>query len=151
MVLKEVKCRKFNNEKYERKTNMQQILLILHILFAVILIGLVLLQRGKGGMGSAFGSGGASQTVFGSKGTSGFLIKLTMGFAALFFITSITLTYLASKQQRTSPVQELLSVADEAAKMQQPKKADKDAEIKKTFVLPNDNKAKTETKKTSTT
>ena len=62
---------------------MTQILLILHLLFAVTLIGLVLLQKGKGAsMGVAFGSG-ASQTVFGSKGSIGFLLKrLPFGLSA---------------------------------------------------------------------
>ena len=88
---------------------MQQILLILHIFFAIILIGLVLLQKGKGAsMGAAFGSG-ASQTLFGSRGSIGFLVKLTILVASLFFATSIGLTYMASKAAKHKPESGLLS------------------------------------------
>ncbi len=73
-----------------------QIVLIFHILIAVCLIALVLVQQGKGATaGVAFGSG-ASGTVFGSRGSRGFLYKLTGGFAIAFFATSIALTYLAA-------------------------------------------------------
>ena len=79
---------------------MEQILIILQVLISVFLIVLVLIQQGKGAtMGAAFGSG-ASQTVFGSQGSGSFLIKLTALFAALFFITSLGLGYLAAKQAK---------------------------------------------------
>ena len=55
---------------------LQQIVLIFHIVAAIALIAIVLVQQGKGaGMGASFGSG-ASQTVFGSQGSSSFLVKL---------------------------------------------------------------------------
>jgi preprotein translocase subunit SecG len=80
---------------------MYQFLLIIHIFVAASLIILVLLQQGKGAaMGAAFGSG-ASQTVFGSRGSGSFLLRVTIGFVTLFFITSISLNYLASKATRT--------------------------------------------------
>jgi len=73
-----------------------QIVLIFHVLIAIFLIALVLLQQGKGATaGAAFGSG-ASGTVFGSRGSKGFLYKLTGGLAIGFFATSIILTYLAA-------------------------------------------------------
>lgn len=73
-----------------------QIILIFHVLIAIFLIALVLLQQGKGATaGAAFGSG-ASGTVFGSRGSKGFLYKLTGGLAIAFFATSIILTYLAA-------------------------------------------------------
>lgn len=73
-----------------------QIILIFHVFIAACLIGLVLIQQGKGATaGVAFGSG-ASGTVFGSRGSRGFLYKLTGFFALAFFITSITLTYFAA-------------------------------------------------------
>lgn len=82
---------------------MYQLILLIHIFLAVCIIALVLVQQGKGAtMGAAFGSG-ASQTVFGSRGSGSFLFRLTIGFAALFFTTSITLNYLAMhayKQER---------------------------------------------------
>ncbi|OGT22058.1 MAG: preprotein translocase subunit SecG [Gammaproteobacteria bacterium RIFCSPHIGHO2_02_FULL_42_13] len=88
---------------------MQQIILIFHIVIAIALIGLVLIQRGKGAdMGAAFGSG-ASQTVFGSRGSGGFLFRVTIFLAALFFATSITLTYLAAHQHQTNQSQDFLS------------------------------------------
>lgn len=95
---------------------MEQIILIFHVLFAVALIGLVLLQKGKGAsMGAAFGSG-ASQTVFGSRGSIGFLMKITLLFAAFFFATSIWLTYIAAHRVKESPTQGLLSQVEQISK-----------------------------------
>ncbi|MFZ9035208.1 MAG: preprotein translocase subunit SecG [Francisellaceae bacterium] len=69
-------------------------LLTLHIIVAVLIIGLVLLQQGKGAtMGASFGSG-ASQTVFGSRGAAPFLFKLTAFLVAVFFVTSVSLSYI---------------------------------------------------------
>ncbi len=76
---------------------MYQFILIIHVLTVACLIILVLVQQGKGAtMGAAFGSG-ASQTVFGSRGSGSFLLRVTVGFALVFFVTSITLNYLASQ------------------------------------------------------
>lgn len=73
-----------------------QIILIFHVLVAISLIALILVQQGKGAtMGAGFGSG-ASGTVFGSRGSKGFLYKLTGSLAIAFFATSIGLTYLAA-------------------------------------------------------
>lgn len=77
---------------------MQQALLILHIFSALAIIGLVLVQQGKGAdAGAAFGGGGggggASGSVFGSKGSASFLTKLTALFAVIFFSMSIFLAY----------------------------------------------------------
>ena len=83
---------------------MTAILLVIHILVGFSLIGLVLVQQGKGAtMGAAFGSG-ASQTIFGSRGSGSFLMRVTMGFAVLFFSTSIALNYLATVQSRQARV-----------------------------------------------
>lgn len=66
------------------------------MIVSMMLIGLILIQHGKGAdAGAAFGSG-ASGTVFGSQGSSGFLFKFTSLLAALFFITSLTLGYIVS-------------------------------------------------------
>ncbi|ANH14127.1 TPA: preprotein translocase subunit SecG [Legionella pneumophila] len=79
---------------------MYQLILMIHVLIAVILIGLVLIQHGKGAdIGAAFGSG-ASNTLFGSQGTGGFLFKLTGGLAMTFFITSLMLSYMVSTQNQ---------------------------------------------------
>ena len=83
---------------------MQQLILILHVLIAIILVVLVLVQHGKGAdAGAAFGSG-ASNTMFGSAGSTPFLVKITALLAAVFFATSMTLTYIAAKQMNhTAP------------------------------------------------
>lgn len=71
---------------------------MLHVLVALVLIALVLIQHGKGAdIGAAFGSG-ASNTVFGSQGTGSFLFKLTGGLALTFFVTSLSLSYMVSSQ-----------------------------------------------------
>lgn len=75
---------------------MYQVILMLHVIVAVILIGLVLIQHGKGAdIGASFGAG-ASNTVFGSQGTGGFLFKCTAGLALVFFATSLLLSSLVS-------------------------------------------------------
>ncbi len=67
-----------------------------HVLLAFMIVGLVLLQRGKGAeAGAGFGSG-ASGTVFGARGTSTLFSRLTAVFAALFFGTSLLLAYLGT-------------------------------------------------------
>ena len=72
-------------------------LITLHVLVAVILILMVLLQKGKGAdIGAAFG--GASQTVFGPRGAQSFLSKLTAGSAILFMLTSVSLAIIQSKK-----------------------------------------------------
>lgn len=78
----------------------------------MVLIGLVLIQHGKGAdIGAAFGSG-ASNTLFGSQGTGGFLFKLTGGLALTFFATSLLLSYLVSTQYQKSaqPISQQQSV-----------------------------------------
>ncbi len=80
---------------------MEVVLLSLHVLFAIAIIALVLLQQGKGAdAGAAFGGGGgsASQTVFGSQGSGNFLTKSTSTLAILFFATSLGLAMYAKQQ-----------------------------------------------------
>jgi len=78
-------------------------ILAVHILLALMIIGLVLLQRGKGAeAGAGFGSG-ASGTVFGARGTATLFSKLTAVFAALFFATSLTLAYLGRARSASRP------------------------------------------------
>ncbi|WP_367607959.1 preprotein translocase subunit SecG [Legionella sp. W05-934-2] len=86
---------------------MYQLVLITHVFIAVVLIGLVLIQHGKGAdIGAAFGSG-ASNTVFGSQGSGGFLFKLTGSLAIGFFVTSLTLSYLVSSDYNQGKKQAL--------------------------------------------
>jgi preprotein translocase subunit SecG len=76
---------------------MQIFLTVVHLLLALGLIGLVLLQHGKGAdAGAAFGSG-ASSTVFGARGSASFLTRSTAVIATLFFVTSIALAYYAAQ------------------------------------------------------
>ena len=80
---------------------LHNIVLVVHILCAGMIIGLVLLQRGKGAeAGTGFGAG-ASGTVFGARGSANFLSRATGVLATVFFITSLTLAYLST--QRTAP------------------------------------------------
>src|SRR5512144_3092033 len=76
---------------------MRIFLVIVHVIVSAILIGMVLLQKGKGAdIGAAFG--GASQTVFGPRGAQSFLAKLTTGAAILFMVTSLGLAITSSKR-----------------------------------------------------
>jgi len=73
------------------------VLIIVHVLVALAIIGLVLLQHGKGAdMGSGFG-GGASGSLFGATGSANFLSRTTAILATVFFVTSVALTYLGSQ------------------------------------------------------
>ncbi|MGB6977036.1 MAG: preprotein translocase subunit SecG [Gammaproteobacteria bacterium] len=87
---------------------MQQFILILHVLAAISVIALVLLQQGKGAdIGATFGSG-ASNTMFGSQGALPFMVKLTAVLAAIFFATSLTLSYVTSKSAQQAGTNILL-------------------------------------------
>lgn len=69
---------------------------------ALCVVGLVLVQQGKGAsLGAAFGSG-ASQTIFGARGSGSFLFRLTIGLISVFFITSITLNYMSTREFKRS-------------------------------------------------
>jgi preprotein translocase subunit SecG len=77
------------------------IVIVLHVLIALVIIGLVLLQHGKGAdMGSGFG-GGASGSLFGATGSANFLSRATAVLATLFFLTSLGLAYLATNKPRS--------------------------------------------------
>jgi len=97
---------------------MYQLILCVHVLAAICLIGLVLVQQGKGAMvGAAFGSG-ASQTVFGSRGAGSFMLRLTMTFVVIFFVTSISLNWLTShsiKREQTGLPSVLQQAAEQSA------------------------------------
>ena len=78
------------------------VLIGIHVFACLFLIGVVLLQTGKGAdMGAVFG-GGSSDTVFGSSGAGNFLTKLTTGVAVLFMITSLVMTYGLARQTSQS-------------------------------------------------
>ena len=83
---------------------LHNILLIIHLLVAISVIGLVLIQQGKGAdAGAAFG-GGASSTVFGSQGSGSFLTRATGVLATIFFITSLSLAYISTQKIKPTSV-----------------------------------------------
>lgn len=93
---------------------MENIVLVVHVLAACGVIGLVLLQHGKGAdMGASFGSG-ASGSLFGVSGSSNFMSRATAGFVFVFFITSLTLAYMASDKASSGSV--VKAIAAESAK-----------------------------------
>ena len=78
------------------------IIIIAHVIVALAIIGLVLLQHGKGAdMGSGFG-GGASSSLFGATGSANFLSRATAVLATIFFILSLALAYVATKRPMES-------------------------------------------------
>lgn len=80
---------------------METIILVVHVLVAAGVIGLIMLQQGKGAeTGASFGSG-ASQTVFGSQGNASFLSRTTAILATVFFVTSIGLAMMARQKANT--------------------------------------------------
>jgi len=85
------------------------LIIVFHVLIALAIIGLVLLQHGKGAdMGSGFG-GGASGSLFGATGSANFLSRATAVLATIFFLTSLGLAYLAThKPQRSEGVLDVI-------------------------------------------
>ena len=104
-----------------------EIFIVVHVLVALAIIGLVLLQHGKGAdMGSGFG-GGASSSLFGATGSANFLSRMTAVLAAVFFALSLALAYLATnratesggvmdavKQQKSEPAKDAKPAAEPA-------------------------------------
>lgn len=84
---------------------MDALILVVHVVVSVLLVGLVLIQHGKGADAGAAalggGGGGASSSLFGSQGSASFLSRSTAVLATIFFITSLTLAYFSG---RTEPV-----------------------------------------------
>src|SRR5260370_26569941 len=113
----------------ERKGDSQMltsVLIVLHILTALAIIGLVLLQHGKGAdMGSGFG-GGASGSLFGATGSAKFLWGATAVLAAIFFALSVALAYVATRR----PAEEGGGVIDVIRKQQPVEKPAPKAEDK---------------------
>lgn len=89
---------------------METIVWVVHIITAVVLVGLVLIQHGKGAdMGAAFGTGSAG-SLFGSSGSANFLSRSTKYAAAVFFVTSLSLTYLYAKPRQSAGVMDRVDV-----------------------------------------
>ncbi len=85
---------------------METLILVIHVLTAIVIIALVLLQHGKGAdMGAAFG-GGASGSLFGSTGSANFLSRATAILATVFFLTSLALTWFSAHRTESAGVME---------------------------------------------
>jgi preprotein translocase subunit SecG len=85
-----------------------------HVLLAIVLIALVLLQHGKGAdMGAAFG-GGSAGSLFGASGSATFMSRATSIVAAMFFATSMSLTYLSMNKTEIPSVMNLMEQAEES-------------------------------------
>jgi len=109
------------------------ILTILHVLIAFVLIGLILVQRGKGAdAGAAFGSGGSS-TVFGARGSASFLSRTTAILAIMFFSNIMALGYLTTtvSERKSLMDQPLLEIQDMKWE-ENAGETDKDAKAKET-------------------
>ncbi len=108
----------------------ETILLLVHTLIALLIIGLVLLQRGKGAdAGAAFGSG-ASGTVFGARGSASFFSRATAVLATAFFLSSLALAYMSSQEAdmpdsliESAPEQTTPAPADDTASTGEPAQA----------------------------
>jgi preprotein translocase subunit SecG len=112
--------------------SLQTILLVLQVLVAVSLIGLILIQHGKGAdAGAAFGSG-ASSTVFGSQGSSSFLTKATAILAFVFLANSLSLAYLASR--RMNSVESLMLAPEVVVEESQTETTTTDGEMLETKI-----------------
>ncbi len=92
--------------------NINSLLLIAQVILSICLIGLVLMQHGKGAdAGAAFGSG-ASSTVFGARGSGNFLSKATTIVAALFFVVCMSLAYIAANRDGAGSVVESVTTME---------------------------------------
>lgn len=114
---------------------MYEVLLVVYLLVALALVGLVLVQHGKGAsMGASFGAG-ASNTVFGSSGSGNFLTKSTAILAILFFVISLLLG--AMTTNRNKPADNWSDLTKPATVQPVEKSADKAADVKKNADVPN--------------
>jgi len=97
---------------------MDALILVVHIVISLLLVGLILIQHGKGAdAGAAFGGGGgggASSSLFGSQGSASFLSRSSAILATVFFITSLTLAYLAGNADRVQSVTDSVVVEQPA-------------------------------------
>ncbi len=99
---------------------MEKITLVVHILLAFSVIGLVMIQQGKGADAGASFGGGGSQTVFGGQGSGNFLSRMTAIGAAVFFATSMILAVVASEKAKGIndlgiPAQETIEILEQDA------------------------------------
>ncbi len=104
---------------------METFILVVHILIALVIIGLIMLQQGKGAeMGASFGSG-SSQTVFGAVGSGNFFSRLTAILVFVFFVTSLSLAVISKNKSKIDD--HFLAPAAEAKPAEAPAPADAQA------------------------
>jgi preprotein translocase subunit SecG len=104
------------------------LILLVHVIAAIGVVGLVLLQHGKGAdMGAAFGSG-SSGSLFGASGSANFLSRTTAVLAAVFFLTSMGLTYVTSHKPQQSSVMDTHKTEQPAPQPSAPGAIDKPAD-----------------------
>lgn len=88
------------------------LLIVVHVVVALALVLVVLLQVGKGqSIGAAFGGASSSQTIFGSRGPTTFLSRMTTVAAALFMLTSLSLAYFSAHRGQTSVITDQVPAA----------------------------------------
>ncbi len=115
---------------------METLVWIVHVLTAIVLIGLVLMQHGKGAdMGAAFGSGSAG-SIFGSSGSANFLSRSTAVAATVFFITSLLLTYIYAHPAQQQGVMDKVKPAAAQAVPAAPAPASNAADESKSKEIP---------------
>ncbi|WP_150910936.1 preprotein translocase subunit SecG [Marinobacter halotolerans] len=106
----------------------ETLVVVVHVVIAVALVGLVLIQQGKGAdAGAAFG-GGASQTVFGSQGSGSFLTRATTLLAIVFFVTSFSLALFAKQRAEVAGEAGIPQVQQPAAQESAPADAGAEGE-----------------------
>ncbi|MGS2718139.1 preprotein translocase subunit SecG [Eionea flava] len=99
---------------------METIVTVIHLLVALAIIGLILMQQGKGAEAGASFGGGASQTVFGSQGGSNFFAKATAVLAFVFFATSFGLAVIAKENTQVGTVDGIPSAAEQVQESEIP-------------------------------
>lgn len=93
---------------------MENFVLLIHVLSAFGVIGLILIQQGKGAeVGASFGAG-ASQTIFGSQGSGNFLTRTTAALVAIFFASCLALGYLTTTRMKPKDLDTLIDKAQQS-------------------------------------
>jgi len=94
------------------------LLLIIHVIGCLLLIGIVLMQTGKGGLGSAMG--GSTEQMFGGRGAAPFLTRATTVLAVMFMLTSLSLSFMSGRKAKTpSAIEKSLQQGQTAPSQQQ--------------------------------
>lgn len=91
---------------------MNTVILVVHVMASISIIGLILLQKGKGSaIGASMGGGSSGDAMFGSSGPASFLVKATALVALTFMLTSLYLTYLSDASSGSSVIEDIETVA----------------------------------------